>query len=133
MPWTIIFCPSSHRMPYSVQSLVAFATHAEQVLSSAAHSTQFLAALAYLRQNPRFAALQDLVKQNPVVAQAIAAIAPSLVAPEDGRTGSNNGRNGSNNRNNRSNGDNRNDRNNRNNGNNGRNGRNGNKRAYVSI
>lgn len=61
---------------------MAFATHAEEVLSSATHSAQFQAGIAYLRKSPHFKVLQRLIQTNPLLAQAVSIAAPTLMQTE---------------------------------------------------
>ncbi len=96
----------------SLQSVMAFVTKAEERLSSATHSAQFQAALAYIRSAPQFKTLQRMIQTNPLLAQAVAIAAPTLMqtdvtqpnAPRNnGRTNSANSRNGRLNNNGRTN------------------------------
>jgi len=95
-----------------LQSVMAFVTHAEDMLSSATHSAQFQAAMAYIRKAPQFKTLQRMIQTNPLLAQAVAIAAPTLMqtdvaqpnAPRNnGRSNNTNSRNGRLNNNGRTN------------------------------
>lgn len=66
-------------MGHSIDTLLQFASQAEDALTSATHSQQFQQIMATIKQNPKLRALLNQVRQNPLVYQAIGAVAPALL------------------------------------------------------